>query len=91
MIHYLVNFVFISPQIVHVDNNGKWQRGPPPRGTPLENQIENVGSPTVRAYSRSSFFKIKVFVVTIIVNIIIYLFSNVYVINTPIWGFVYHL
>jgi len=45
--------------ILHVDNNGKWQRGPPPRGTPIENPLEGVGSPTVRAYSRTKHFHLK--------------------------------
>lgn len=46
-------------QIIHVDNNGKWQRGPVPRGVHLENELEGVGSPSVRAYFRPNHFSIK--------------------------------
>lgn len=46
-------------QVIHVDNNGKWQRGPVPRGVHLENELEGVGSPSVRAYFRPKSFGIK--------------------------------
>ncbi|XP_047132689.1 E3 ubiquitin-protein ligase MARCHF6 isoform X1 [Hydra vulgaris] len=46
-------------RIIHVDNQGKWQRGPVPKGISPENALEGVGSPTVRAYARSPNFGIK--------------------------------
>jgi len=45
--------------VVHVDNAGKWQQGHPPAGVPLENSLEGVGSPTVRAYIRTKLFPLK--------------------------------
>jgi len=63
--------------MIHVDNTGKWQRGPPPRGTPLENQLEGVGSPTVRAYSRSKHFQAKVSVsICYLIFIFFFFFSR---------------
>jgi len=57
----------VGEQIIHVDNNGKWQRGPVPRGVHLENELEGVGSPTVRAYYRPRYFTCKMICFLIIV------------------------
>lgn len=65
-------------QIIHVDNNGKWQRGPVPRGVHLENELEGVGSPTVRAYYRPKYFSAKMvcFLVIVISSFILASFTT---------------
>lgn len=56
-------------QIVYVDAMGRWQKGPLPKGLPLENALEGVGSPIVRSYHRSQYFKIRVCMFIIIVMV----------------------
>lgn len=70
--------------VMHVDNNGKWQRGHPPRGTPLENQLEGVGSPTVRAYSRTKNFRTKMLVFTCLV-VLSFVFASFAVLTAPVF------
>ena len=79
---YLIGDVVLDDkngeQIIFVDNNGKWQRGSVPRGVNPENELEGVGSPSVRAYFRPNHFGVKMvcFLITVVCSFILASFTT---------------